>query len=77
LREGMPGDDHLCRPIRAQPAHRSEPVLELAVISLDRIVGMSRAASASSGVNRCTRHTAARAYDAALDELIQQSGPAA
>ena len=38
LHEGVPGDDHLCGLVRSQPAHRSEPVFELAVIGLDRIV---------------------------------------
>ena len=32
LHEGVPGDDRLCGPVGAQPAHRSEPVLELAVV---------------------------------------------
>ena len=38
LHEGVPGDDRLRGPVRAQAAHRSEPVLELTVIGLDRIV---------------------------------------
>jgi hypothetical protein len=41
LHERVPSDDHLCGPVSAQPTHRSQPVLELAVIGLDRIVGMS------------------------------------
>jgi hypothetical protein len=34
------GDDRLRGPVRSQAAHRSEPVLELTVIGLDRIVGV-------------------------------------
>ncbi len=40
LHERVPGDDHLCGLIGSQAAHRSKSVLELAVIGLDRIVGM-------------------------------------
>ena len=60
--EGVAGDHHLRGPIRSSAAHRSQPVLELAVISFYRVVrrspgerGENRAASASSGVHRCTR----------------------
>src|SRR5262249_36844354 len=40
LHEGVPADDRLRGPVRAQAAHRSEPVLELTVIGPDWIVGM-------------------------------------
>jgi hypothetical protein len=40
LHESVTGNDHLRGPIRSEPAHRSEPVLELTVVSLDRIVGI-------------------------------------
>jgi hypothetical protein len=40
LHEGVPGDDRLRRLVGSQAAHRSEPVFELTVISLDRIVRM-------------------------------------
>jgi hypothetical protein len=38
LHEAVHGDDHLRGPIRSEAAHRPEPVLELTVICLDRIV---------------------------------------
>ncbi|WP_425413164.1 hypothetical protein [Micromonospora matsumotoense] len=38
LHEGMAGDDRLGGAVGTKSAHRSEPVLELAVISLDRTV---------------------------------------
>jgi predicted transposase YbfD/YdcC len=41
LHEGVPGDDYLGGPIGSKSPHRSEPVLELAVIGLDRIVRMA------------------------------------
>jgi hypothetical protein len=41
LHERVSGDDHLCVPISSQPTHRSEPMLESVVISLDRIVRMT------------------------------------
>jgi hypothetical protein len=34
----MPGDDRLGASIGLEPAHRSEPVLEVAVVGLDRVV---------------------------------------
>jgi hypothetical protein len=34
------GDDDLGGPVGAQAPHRSEPVLELAVVGLDRVVGV-------------------------------------
>ena len=40
LNEGVPGDDHLGCSIGEQPAHRSEPVFELAVVGLDEVVGV-------------------------------------
>ena len=40
LNEGVAGDDRLAGTVGMEPAHPSGPVLELAVISLDRIVGM-------------------------------------
>lgn len=40
LYEGMPGDDELRAPVVLQSTHRSEPVLELPVIRLDRIIGV-------------------------------------
>jgi len=39
LHEGVPGDDNLRRAVRAEPAHRSQPVFQTAVIGLDRVVG--------------------------------------
>src|SRR4051812_31670862 len=36
----MSGDDHLRCLVRPQSAHGSQPVFELAVVSLDRIVGV-------------------------------------
>jgi hypothetical protein len=41
LKEGMPGNDHPGRAVGAQPTHRSQPVFEVAVIGLDRIVGVT------------------------------------
>jgi hypothetical protein len=40
LLESVPGDDRLPGPSGSQAAHRSEPVLELAVICFDRIVSV-------------------------------------
>ncbi len=40
LHEGVADDDHLRCSIRLQPTHRSQPAFELAVIGLDRIVGV-------------------------------------
>src|SRR4051794_20443986 len=38
--ERVPGNDHLSGAVGPQPAHRSQPVLESAVIGLDRVVGI-------------------------------------
>ncbi|WP_243710129.1 hypothetical protein [Micromonospora sp. KC213] len=40
LHEGVAGDDRLGGAVGTESAYRSEPVLELAVVGLDRIVGM-------------------------------------
>jgi hypothetical protein len=40
LLEGVPRDDYLRGPSGLNAAHRPEPLLELAVISLYRVVGV-------------------------------------
>jgi len=42
LNEGMTSNDHPCRPVGPQSAHRAQPRLESAVIALDPVVGVLR-----------------------------------